>query len=111
MSFVLAVVGQADAHVRTAEGHVGELGYDLTQFRIVRLEELAPGREAVEDIADGDIGSLGHGRLLLGDKAGGSEDSLSAGFGAFPAGTERNLGHRRDGGQGLPAETVGKNRV
>ena len=108
---VLAVVGQADAHVRTAEGHVGELGYDLTQFRIVRLEELAPGREAVEDVADGYVGPLGHGRLLLGDKAGGSKDCLCSGLGAFPAGTERDLGHRCDGGQGLPAETVGKDRV
>ena len=109
--YVLAVVGQADAHVRTAEGHVGELGDDLTQLRIVRLEELAPGREAVEDVADGYVGPLGHGRLLLGDKAGGSEDCLGSGLGAFPAGTERNLGHRRDGGQGLPAETVGQDRV
>ena len=106
-----AVVGERETNFRPGNRHPRELLHNVLELHLVRLEELASGGGVVEEIAHGEIGALrrGDGRGLYGFVA--PQGDLGAGFFFCPAGAERNLRHRRDAGQGLPAEAVGLNAL
>ena len=48
-------MGQREPYVRAGQGHTDELGHDVLELYIVRLEELAPCRHIVEQVAHAEI--------------------------------------------------------
>ena len=80
----------------------------MLELDVVALEELAPGRRVVEEVAHREVGSGG--RLDLGglDVVEGGDAHLRAHIVLGAPGLERHFGDRRDRGQGLSAESVGQ---
>ena len=65
--YVLAVVRQCEAYVRTGKRHPDELCDDMFEFYIVRFKELASCRNIVEKVADTEIGTPRCSHLISGE--------------------------------------------
>ena len=105
---VLAVVGKGEGYVRTGERHPLELLHDMPQLYIVALEELAAGRDVVEEISDRYVGSHRAGNLFGAFILRGRHHHLHTQLLTGLARPERHFRHRHDGSQGLSAEAEGE---
>ena len=95
---------QPEAHLGAREGELRQRARDVPGLGTVRLQELAPGRNVVEEIADLDGGALrqsglGHPRLRAAVDA-----DLDAARRAAGAGAQPQVRHRRDARQRLAPE-------
>ena len=60
---VLAVVREREARLRASQSHLCELLDNVLELDIVRLQELSPGRNIIEEVSDCYVGSHRSGNL------------------------------------------------
>ena len=101
---VVAVVAQGEGDIGPGEGHTLEFFHDVPEFHLVRFEELTPGGDVVEKVADGEVAAHGAGDLPGAQVLGGGHGYFHAAVGIRRTGAQGDFRHGGDGGQGLPAE-------
>ena len=96
---------QRETDLRMRERQLGDHARDLRALGAVRLQELPPRRQVVEDVADLDARPLGSADLS--DRCHRSAVDADFGAGLLSAGArpEREMRHRRNGRQRLSAKS------